>query len=141
MLPVEASVSGAVANDTEVTDPRLKTIRDRYNTSMAYLISKDDTESGAGKTKVDTYVVKQAAWAKEVAAYTQAQAQALERFSPPAGATTAQIKQAQEKYLQWIQEHAQNFKSSIQSKYMDWVVHGYKFMVMPLTWSLLPDDS
>jgi hypothetical protein len=96
---------------------------------MSYLTSPDDTPSGSGRTKVDTYVLKQAAWAKEVAAYQHAQAQALERLAPPAGATTAQIKASQEKYMQWIQEHAREFKNTIQTKYMDWVVHGYKFMV------------
>jgi hypothetical protein len=99
---------------------------------MSYLTSADDTPSGAGRSKVDTYVLKQSAWAKEVAAYSQAQAQALERLAPAPGATTAQIKAAQEKYMQWLQEHARDHKNSIQTKYMDWVVHGYKFMVTPL---------
>ncbi|GJC97826.1 hypothetical protein ColKHC_06652 [Colletotrichum higginsianum] len=96
---------------------------------MGYLTSPDDTPSGNGRTKVETYVIKQSAWAKEVAEYQRAQAQALERLAPPAGATTAQIKASQEKYMQWIQEHAREFKNTIQTKYMDWVVHGYKFMV------------
>lgn len=96
---------------------------------MGYLTSPDDTPSGNGRTKVETYVMKQSAWAKEVAEYQRAQAQALERLAPPAGATTAQIKASQEKYMQWIQEHAREFKNTIQTKYMDWVVHGYKFMV------------
>ncbi|KAJ3938457.1 uncharacterized protein N0V96_011712 [Colletotrichum fioriniae] len=130
LVPVEASVSGVVSNEsTDVTDPRLKTIQERYKYSMRYLTSPDDTPNGNGRTKVDTYVMKQSAWAKEVAAYQQAQAQALERLSPAPGATTAQIKAAQDKYMQWIQEHAREFKNTIQTKYMDWVVHGYKFMV------------
>ncbi|VTT61516.1 unnamed protein product [Fusarium fujikuroi] len=130
LVPVEASVSGVVSNETgDITDPRLKTIRERYKYSMGYLTSPDDTPSGNGRTKVETYVMKQSAWAKEVAEYQRAQAQALERLAPPAGATTAQIKASQEKYMQWIQEHAREFKNTIQTKYMDWVVHGYKFMV------------
>ncbi|KAM0438111.1 hypothetical protein ACHAQK_006842 [Fusarium lateritium] len=130
LVPVEASVSGVVSNETgDITDPRLKTIRERYKYSMGYLTSPDDTPSGSGRTKVETYVLKQSAWAKEVAEYQRAQAQALERLAPPAGATTAQIKASQEKYMQWIQEHAREFKNTIQTKYMDWVVHGYKFMV------------
>lgn len=96
---------------------------------MLYLTSADDTPSGAGRTKVDTDVLKQGLWAKDVAAYQHAQAQALERLAPPPGATTAQVKASQEKYMQWIQEHARDFKNTIQTKYMDWVVHGYKFMV------------
>ncbi|KAF4339605.1 hypothetical protein FBEOM_6481 [Fusarium beomiforme] len=131
LVPVEASVSGVVSNETtEVTDERLRTIRDRYRYSMSYLTSPDDTPAGAGRTKVDTYVLKQSAWAVEVARYQQAQAEALRTFAPPPGATTtAQIKAAQEKYLQWLQEHAREFKNTIQTKYMDWVVNGYKFMV------------
>ncbi|CCF39588.1 hypothetical protein CH063_10376 [Colletotrichum higginsianum] len=131
LVPVEASVSGVVSNEnTNITDPRLKTIRERYKYSMGYLTSPDDTPSGNGRTKVETYVIKQSAWAKEVAEYQRAQAQALERLAPPAGATTAQIKASQEKYMQWIQEHAREFKNTIQTKYMDWVVHGYKFMAI-----------
>ncbi|PTB62270.1 hypothetical protein BBK36DRAFT_1163305 [Trichoderma citrinoviride] len=130
LVPVEASVSGVIGNESsEVTDERLKTIRDRYKMSMAYLTSPDDTPGGNGKSKVDTYVQKQAIWAREVAAYAQAQAQAMERSQPPPGATTAQVREAKEKYMQWIQEHAREFKNNIQTKYMDWVVHGYKFMV------------
>ncbi|KAF5963922.1 hypothetical protein FBULB1_13082 [Fusarium bulbicola] len=130
LVPVEASVSGVVSNETgDITDPRLKTIRERYKYSMGYLTSPDDTPSGNGRTKVETYVMKQSAWAKEVAEYQRAQAEALRTLAPPAGATTAQVKASQEKYLQWIQEHARDFKNTIQTKYMDWVVHGYKFMV------------
>ncbi|OTA07299.1 hypothetical protein A9Z42_0081940 [Trichoderma parareesei] len=130
LVPVEASVSGVIGNEsTQVTDERLKTIRDRYKLSMAYLTSPDDTPGGNGKSKVDTYVQKQSVWAREVAAYAQAQAQAMERSQPPPGATTAQVREAKEKYMQWIQEHAREFKNNIQTKYMDWVVHGYKFMV------------
>ncbi|KAK0758399.1 LOW QUALITY PROTEIN: hypothetical protein N5P37_008797 [Trichoderma harzianum] len=124
LVPVEASVSGVIGNDTSVVkDERLKTIRDRYKLSMAYFTSPDDTPGSNGKSKVDTYVQKQSMWAKEVAAYAQAQAQAMERSQPPPGATTAQVREAKEKYMQWIQEHAR------ETKYMDWVVHGYKFMV------------
>jgi len=86
---------------------------------MSYLTSADDTPGGAGRTKVDTYVLKQAAWAKEVAAYQHAQAQALERQAPPPGATTAQIKASQEKYNQWLQEHARDHKNKHPDK-----VHG-----------------
>ncbi|KAL6798483.1 hypothetical protein J3E68DRAFT_449402 [Trichoderma sp. SZMC 28012] len=130
LVPVEASVSGVIGNDTAVIkNEHLKTIRDRYKLSMAYLTSPDDTPGGNGKSKVDTYVQKQSMWAKEVAAYAQAQAQAMERSQPPPGATTAQVREAKEKYMQWIQEHAREFKNNIQTKYMDWVVHGYKFMV------------
>ncbi|KAK7454896.1 hypothetical protein CaCOL14_005957 [Colletotrichum acutatum] len=114
LVPVEASVAGVVSNETtDVTDPRLKTIQERYKYSMRYLTGPDDTPSGNGRTKVETYVMKQAAWAKEAAAYQHAQAQALERLSPPPGATTAQIKAAQDKYMQWIQEHSREFKNTI----------------------------
>lgn len=130
LIPVEASVSNVISNETsEITNERLKTIRDRYKYSMTYLEGADERPGAAGRSRTDTYVLKQAAWAKEVAAYQHAQAQALERLAPAPGATTAQIKASQEKYMQWVQEHARDHKNSIQTKYMDWVVHGYKFMV------------
>ncbi|KAL2880862.1 hypothetical protein SGCOL_003889 [Colletotrichum sp. CLE4] len=129
LIPVEASVSGVIGNETgDVADERLRTIRDRYKLSMSYLTSPDDTPTGAGKTKVDTYVQKQSAWAEQVAAYAHAQSAALKDFSVP-GASPSQQKEAREKYMQWLQEHARNFKNNIQTKYMDWVVHGYKFLV------------
>lgn len=109
LVPVEASVSGAVgSSSTTVTDERLRVIRDRYKAAMDYLRSPDDTPTANGRSKVDTYVMKQAAWAKEVAAYTQAQGQALRDSNPPTGATSAQIKEAREKYMQWLQEHARD---------------------------------
>ncbi|KAG7042833.1 hypothetical protein JMJ78_0006340 [Colletotrichum scovillei] len=129
LIPVEASVSGVIGNETgEVADERLRTIRDRYKLSMSYLTSPDDTPTGAGRTKVDTYVQKQSAWAEQVAAYSHAQSAALRELSGP-GATPSQQKEAREKYMQWLQENARNFKNNIQTKYMDWVVHGYKFLV------------
>lgn len=112
LVPVEASVSGVIGNETaQITDPRLKTIRDRYKLSMAYLTSPDDTPGSNGRSKVDTYVMKQSVWATEVANYAKAQAQALQDRQPPAGATTAQIRDAKERYMQWIQEHARQVGS------------------------------
>ncbi|KAJ3532668.1 hypothetical protein NM208_g8337 [Fusarium decemcellulare] len=59
LVPVEASISGVIGNETtEVTDERLKTIRDRYQLSVPYFTSADDTPGGAGKTKVDTISVQ-----------------------------------------------------------------------------------
>ncbi|KAK0706084.1 hypothetical protein B0T26DRAFT_755616 [Lasiosphaeria miniovina] len=130
LVPIEASVSGVIGNAaTQVTDDRLKVIRDRYKASMDYLKSGDDSPGSAGKSKVETYVAKQSAWAKEVAAYDHAQGQALKDFAPPQGSSTAQVKESREKYMQWLQENARAYKNNIQAKYMDWVVHGYKFMV------------
>jgi hypothetical protein len=109
LVPVEASVSGVIgSNSTVVSDERLRVIRDRYKAAMEYLTGLDDTPGANGRSKVDTYVIKQSAWAKEVAAYAQAQGQAQRDNNPPAGATTAQIKEAREKYTQWLQEHARD---------------------------------
>ncbi|KAK3370914.1 hypothetical protein B0T24DRAFT_721162 [Lasiosphaeria ovina] len=101
----------------------------RYKASMDYLKSGDDSPGSAGKSKVETYVAKQSAWAKEVAAYDHAQGQALKDSAPPQGSSTAQIKESREKYMQWLQENARVYKNNIQARYMDWVVHEYKFMV------------
>lgn len=109
LVPVEASVSGVIGSETpDITDVRLKTIRDRYKSSMAFLTSPDDTIKGAGRTKVETYVLKQTAWAEQVALYAKAQAQAIKDFQPPQGATTAQIRDAKERYMEWVQENARN---------------------------------
>ncbi|KAM0482234.1 hypothetical protein ACHAP7_004464 [Fusarium lateritium] len=90
LVPVESFVSGVVSNETgDITDPRLKTIRERYKYSMGYLTSQDDISSVNGRSKVETYAIEQSVWAKEVAEYQRAQAHALERLAPPAGATTA----------------------------------------------------
>ena len=96
-----------IGNETaKITDERLRTIRDRYKLSMAYLMSPDDSPKGKDKSKVDTYVEKQAAWAKEVSEYARAQAKALEKSQLPPNATVSQVRDAKEECMQWIQEHA-----------------------------------
>lgn len=112
LVPVEASVSGVIGTTDTVTEPRLAVIKNRYNKAMEYLRSPDDTPGSVGKTKVDTYVSKQAIWAKQVEIYSQAQGDALRNCQPPPGATAAQIKEAREKYMQWLQEHARDVSNS-----------------------------
>ena len=75
--------------------------------------SPDDSPGANGRSKVDTYVLKQSAWAREVAAYVKAQGDALRDFQPGTGATTVQIKEGREKYMQWLQEHARDVSTSL----------------------------
>ncbi|KAK7936085.1 hypothetical protein PG985_001580 [Apiospora marii] len=124
MVPVEASVSGAIGYDpSTIMDERLKTVRDRYNKAMDTLKSHDESAGllALGRSKLETYVIKQEIWSKEVEKYSHAQNAALAHVQPPPGASTRQVQDARELYLQWMQEHGRD--------YMDWVVHGYKFMI------------
>jgi len=59
-VPVEASVLGVIGSEaTAVTDERLKTTRDRYTKAMDYLKSHDDSPGAGGRSKLETYVLKQ----------------------------------------------------------------------------------
>ncbi|KAM0417030.1 hypothetical protein ACHAPT_012996 [Fusarium lateritium] len=130
MVPVEASVSGAISGDSPaLVDEGLRTVRDRYDKAMDYLKSPDDTAGADGRSKLATYVAKQALWSEAVQRYSFEQNEHLKSVKPPPGATKEQVKEARELHLQWIQEHGRDFKHAIQARYMDWVVHGYKFMI------------
>jgi hypothetical protein len=109
LVPVEASVSGVIGSDPSVVvEERLMVVRDRYTRAMDYLKSADDSPGANGRSKLATYVMKQEAWSKTVEAYTSAQNNALANNKPPAGATTSQVKEARELYMQWIQEHGRD---------------------------------
>lgn len=102
-------MSGVIGSDpTTVVEERLKVVRDRYMKAMDYLKSADDTPGANGRSKLATYVQKQEEWSKTVEAYTAAQDRALAAVKPPPGATIAQVKEAREQYMQWIQEHARD---------------------------------
>jgi len=108
MVPVEASVSGVIGSEPAVvTDPQLKTARNRYAKDMEYLRSPNDPPGANGRSKMETYVIKQEAWSREVEKYSRAQNEALESRKLPQGAamSVASIKQQREQYLQWLQEH------------------------------------
>jgi hypothetical protein len=113
LVPVEASVSGVIGNDpSNVVEERLMVVRDRYTRAMDYLKSADDSPGANGRSKLATYVMKQEAWSKTVETYTSAQNTALANYKPPSGATTAQVKEARELYMQWIQEHGRDVRFS-----------------------------
>lgn len=117
IVPVEASVSGVIGSEPSViTDERLKTVRDRYTKAMDYLKSPDDSPGANGRSKLETYVLKQELWSKEVEKYSSAQNETLTSVKPPPGATTKQIKEAREMYLQWIQEHGRDVKSPFRTQ-------------------------
>lgn len=124
LVPVEASVSGAIAlNKGKPLEPRLDIIRERYNRSMAYLKSPDDLSPG--KSRLTTYVDKQEKWNKAMEQYSSAQERQMSISKLEAG-TPEKQRQA---YLEWIQAHARDYKAMIQARYMDWVVHGFKFEI------------
>jgi hypothetical protein len=122
LVPVEASVSGVIGADpTAVTDERLKTVRDRYTKAMDYLTSPDDSPGANGRSKLETYVLKQEFWSKEVEKYSKAQNEALLSVKPPQGATTKQIKEARELYLQWLQEHGRDVSLASEQESRRWL--------------------
>lgn len=124
LVPVEASVSGAIAlNKSKPLEKRLDIIRERYNRSMAFLKSPD--ELSPGKSKLTSYVDKQEKWNKAMEQYAAAQERQMSISKQEAGSPEAQ----RQVYLEWIQAHARDYKAMIQARYMDWVVHGYKFEI------------
>lgn len=113
MVPVEASVSGVVGSDPGVvTDERLKTVRDRYTRAMEYLKSPDEAQGANGRSKLETYVMKQEIWSKQVENYTRAQNEYLATVKPGPSANPKQIKEARELYMQWIQEHGRDLSGA-----------------------------
>ncbi|KAK1756581.1 hypothetical protein QBC47DRAFT_299400 [Echria macrotheca] len=123
LIPVEASVSGTIAlNKDKKLPPRFETIRNRYTSAMKYLTSNDEA---SGKSKLTVYVTKQDAWNKAIEQYAAAQ-QRQQGIISREGLTPAEQR---DKYLEWLQAYARDYKAMIQARYMDWVVHGYKFEV------------
>ncbi|KAL8802865.1 MAG: hypothetical protein Q9182_003552 [Xanthomendoza sp. 2 TL-2023] len=124
LVPVEASVSSAIAlNQGKPLEKRLDIIRERYERSMKFLKSRDDLYPR--KSKLTTYVDKQESWNKAVEQYAAAQ----ERQMSISKEEAVNPEQQRQLYLEWIQAHARDYKAMIQARYMDWVVHGYKFEV------------
>ncbi|EPE30037.1 hypothetical protein GLAREA_13085 [Glarea lozoyensis ATCC 20868] len=136
LVPVQASVSGVVSVSSVISsapetivDAQLKVVASRYKNAMDYLKSPDDSVGANGRSKLQTYVEKQEKWSKEVEKYSAAQHDFIQSNKPLQGAIKEDIKESKAAYMQWLQEHGRDYKNSIQAKYMDWVVHGYKFMI------------
>jgi hypothetical protein len=124
LIPVEASISGTIAlNKDKVLEPRAQIIRDRYVNAMNFLKSPDDLNRS--RSKLSTYVEKQDSWNKTVEAYSIAQ----ERQQGIIKNEGLKIDDQRQAYLEWVQAHARDYKAAIQARYMDWVVHGYKFEI------------
>ncbi|KAK8065032.1 hypothetical protein PG997_011779 [Apiospora hydei] len=125
MVPVEASVSGVIGSEPNaVTDERLKTVRDRYTKAMDYLKSPDDSPGANGRSKLETYVMKQELWSREVEKYTRAQNDALATVKPAPGASPKAVKEARELYMQWVQEHGRDVllhrATIVRDKVLNW---------------------
>jgi hypothetical protein len=68
---------------------------------------------------------KQDAWNKAVRAYNAAQNAQLKLDQD----NKLSVAEQRQSFLQWMQTNGRDYKATIQAKYMDWVVHGYKFEV------------
>jgi hypothetical protein len=124
LIPVEASISGSIAlNKDKALEPRAQIICDRYNCAMNFLKSPD--ELNQGRSKLSTYVNKQEFWNKAVEQYSIAQ----ERQQNIIKNGHLKADDQRQAYLEWVQAHARDYKAAIQARYMDWIVHGYKFEV------------
>lgn len=72
LIPVEASVSGLIANLSGVEpEGHRKIIKDRYDGAMTYLKSQEEDATGnpLPKSKLTKYVEKQDMWAEAVEKY------------------------------------------------------------------------
>lgn len=124
LIPVQASVSGSIAmNQEKALEPRLQIIRDRYWSAMGFLKSPDEADQT--RSKLSTYVRKQDSWNKAVEQYSLAQERQLSIVKQE----TPRVDEQRQKYFEWLQAHGRDYKASIQARYMDWVVHGYKFEI------------
>lgn len=124
LIPLEASISGAIAlGKGKPIDPKYESIRTRYQASMDFLKSGDDAKPG--RSKLTTYVEKQESWNKTIERYANSQQQQQQILKDQG----LPVSEQREKFLEWIQANARDYKASIQARYMDWVVHGYKFEV------------
>jgi hypothetical protein len=124
LVPVEASVSGSIAlnKDNEKIPEHFKTIRNRYHNAMTFLESADER---SGMSKLSVYVAKQEKWNQAVEQYALAQQRQQDIISREG----LKPEKQRERYLEWLQVSARDYKAMIQARYMDWVVHGHKFEV------------
>jgi len=113
LIPVEASVSGTIAlNKDKKLAPQFETIRTRYTNAMKYLTSNDEA---SGKSKLTVYGAKQEVWNKAVEQYAVAQQRQQDIISREVSTPTQQ----RDKYLEWLQVYARDYKAMIQARYMD----------------------
>lgn len=122
LVSVETSIASAIA-DTKPLNERQRQIKARYDTALAYLTEEDPLHKG--QTRVQTYVAKQTQWNKEAEKYSDAQLKVKQENR----AANMTVERQQQAFLEWMQAHGREYKAAIQAKYMDWVVHGYKFNV------------
>ena len=113
LIPVEASVSGTIAlNKDKKLAPQFETNRTRYTNAMKYLTSNDEA---SGKSKLTVYGAKQEVWNKAVEQYAVAQQRQQDIISREVSTPTQQ----RDKYLEWLQVYARDYKAMIQARYMD----------------------
>ncbi|KAI9769288.1 MAG: hypothetical protein M1839_003765 [Geoglossum umbratile] len=128
LVPVEASISGLIsAPPGTMIEGRKRVIKDRYDTAMRFLTSFEDNLDGKStpKSKLSRYVEKQEGWANAVQSFAEAQ----QRQQDIIKGSHADPKSQRDEFLRWLQSHSRDFRAAIHARYMDWVVHGYKFKV------------
>lgn len=99
-----------------------------YDKAMEYLTSVNNK---TGKTPIQSYVIKQANWARAweewQAAKQRAQKEAEAKY--PAGSSTSYLSRQVQFYNEWNQLNYLRYKSSVQGRWMDWVTEGDKYNV------------
>jgi hypothetical protein len=70
LVPVETSISGAIAGADITQDPSKQLIKNQYDKAMHQLAEKPDKN---GKSKLENYIIKQTAWAEAEAKFAKVQ--------------------------------------------------------------------
>ncbi|RFU76095.1 hypothetical protein TARUN_6167 [Trichoderma arundinaceum] len=122
LVPVETSISISTANDGPLDNHQSK-LRDKYTQAMSYLTADDINVPR--RSRLQTYIEKQESWHQAVEHYNEAQRR-HQKADQDKGLTLEQQKHS---FLEWLQLNGRVYRAAVQGKYMDWVVHGYKFNV------------
>lgn len=94
----------------------------RYDQGMRILSA--ELPERPGKTLVELYTEKQAAYTQAVENKTKAFDGALQRAKDdPLNRTADQVREA---YDKWVSENARTYRNYVQAAYMDWVITGKK---------------
>ncbi|KAI0154271.1 hypothetical protein GGR57DRAFT_121340 [Xylariaceae sp. FL1272] len=95
---------------------------ERYKGAMEFL---RDPNTETGRTTMDLYLEKQAAWVAAKTAYEEARLKALSVVQ----SNHQDIAGQKLAFAEWNALHAREYQTAIQAKYMDWVTNGNKFEV------------
>lgn len=103
---------------------------------MLYLTS--EAPGTPGKTRIDVYKTKQAAYTSTVERRTKAFAEALDLAkSDPRNDSLSKQRQA---YDTWVSQNQKTYRNLVQAAYMDWVSTGKKVEV-EYHFAIIDNDS